>query len=63
MKALDYGGEAFQEIHLLFPMLSEAKVRGGIITGPQIRKMLKSAQLENAMSDTERGVVCISRYS
>ena len=63
MKALDHGGEAFKDIRLLFPKLSETKVKGGIFTGPQVRKMLNSAQLENAMSDTERGVVCISRYS
>ena len=61
MKALDYGGEAFQEIRLLFPKLSEAKVKGGIFTGPQVRKMLKSAQLENAMSDTERQASCAFR--
>ena len=54
MKALDHGGAAFQEIRLLFPKLSETKVKGGIFTGPQVRKMLNSAQLENAMSDTER---------
>ena len=57
MKALDHGGEAFQEIRLLFPKLSEAKIKGGT----QVRKILKSAQLENAVSDTEREPWCAFR--
>ena len=61
VKALDHGGEAFQEIRLLFPKLSEAKVKGGIFTGPQVRKMFKSVQLEKAMSDVEREAWCAFR--
>lgn len=61
VKALDHGGETFQEIRLMFPKLSEAKVKGGIFTGPQVRKMLKSVQLENVMSDVEKVAWCAFR--
>ena len=40
VKALDHGGDAFEEIRLLFLKLSEAKVKGGIFTGPQVRKKM-----------------------
>ena len=54
IKVLDYDGEAFQEILNLFPKLSEAKVKGGIFTGPLVRKMWKSVQLKSKTSDVEK---------
>ena len=41
VKALDFE-EVFQEIHSIFPRLSDAKIKGGIFVGPQISTMLKS---------------------
>ena len=38
----------------MFPNLSEAKLKGGIFVGPQIRKMLASKKLEESMSDVEQ---------
>ena len=38
----------------VFPKLSEAKVKGGIFTEPQIRLMLGSKELENKMTTLER---------
>ena len=38
----------------MFPKLSEAKVNGGIFTGPQIRQMLDSKELECKMTALER---------
>jgi hypothetical protein len=38
----------------MFPKLSEAKVKGGIFVGPQIRKMLNSDELENKMTAQEK---------
>ena len=38
----------------MFPKLSEAKVKGGIFTGPQIRQMLGSKELEDKMTAVER---------
>ena len=42
VKALIFRGEVFQEIRLMFPRLSEAKIKGGIFVGPQINILLKS---------------------
>ena len=53
VKALDFGGVAFQEIRLLFPKLSEAKVKGGIFTGPDIKKLLQCQAFEEKLSITE----------
>lgn len=61
VKALDPGGEAFQEICLLFPKLSESKVQDGVFPGPQVRKMLRSEKLENVMSAHEREIWCTFR--
>ena len=51
----------FKRFLHFFQKLSEAKLKGGIFTGPQVRKMLKSAQLENAISDTDREAWCAFR--
>ena len=39
-----------------FPSISEAKVKGGIFEGLQIRRTLVSEELEKQMSDLERNV-------
>ena len=38
----------------MFLRISEAKFKGGIFVGPQIRKMLASEELEEQRSDLER---------
>jgi hypothetical protein len=38
----------------MLPKLSSAKVEGGIFTGPQIRQMLASKDLESKMNDLEK---------
>ena len=40
VKALDFEGEVFQEICIMFSRLSDAKIKGGIFVGPQICTML-----------------------
>ena len=35
VKALNFEGEVFQEIHLIFPRLSDAKIKGGIFVVPR----------------------------
>lgn len=40
VKALNHDAESFQELRVLFLKLSEAKVKGNILTGPQVKKML-----------------------
>ena len=54
VKSLKPTSHAFRYIRQMFPSLSEAKVKGGIFVGPQIRRMLASEELEEQMSDLER---------
>lgn len=54
VKALDPTSEAFLHIRNMFPFLSIAKVKAGIFTGPQIRKMLVSAELEEKFNLQQR---------
>jgi hypothetical protein len=54
VKALNTRGRAFKHIREMFPKLSEAKVKGGIFVGPQIKKMLESEELEHKMTAREK---------
>ena len=54
VKALKPTSRAFRHIRQMFLSISEAKVKGGMIVGPQIRRMLASEELEEQMSDLER---------
>ena len=54
VKALKPDSEAFKHVQAMFPKLSEAKVKGGIFTEPQIRQMLGSKELEGKMTALER---------
>ena len=56
VKSLKPTSCAFRFIRQMFPSISEAKVKGGIFVGPQIRIMLASEELEGQMSDLERNV-------
>lgn len=46
--------EAFMYIFQIFPNLSEAKIRGGIFTGPDVRKLLKDDDFEKKMTSKEK---------
>jgi hypothetical protein len=52
--AMDFGGEAFQEIRLMYPKMTEAKLKAGIFIGPQVRAMLASESLENKIITVEK---------
>ena len=54
VKALNTDSAAVQHICSMFSTLSEAKLKGGIFTGPQIRKMLKCQELEAKMDEKEK---------
>ena len=54
VKALKSDSEAFKHVQAMFPKLSEAKVKGGIFTGPQILQMLDSKELEDNRTALER---------
>ena len=44
IKALKLDSKALSHVQAMFPKLSEAKMKGGIFTGPQIRQMLGSKE-------------------
>lgn len=52
--ALDSQSAAFQYICFMFPKLLDAKLKAGVFTGPQIRSMLQSEELEKRMTGLER---------
>ena len=54
VKALKPISRAFRHIAQMFPSTAEAKVKSGIIVGPQITRLLASEELEEQMSDLER---------
>ncbi|KAJ4436580.1 hypothetical protein ANN_16613 [Periplaneta americana] len=54
VKALEPNSVAYLHIRKMFPHLSDAKVKGGIFIGLQIRLMLSSEELEQKMTDIER---------
>ena len=47
VKALHKNGAAFQHLSTVFPSLSAAKLKEGIIVGPQIREVLKDTDFED----------------
>ena len=55
IKASKSDSEAIKHVQAMFPKLSGAKVKGSIFTGPQIRQMLGSKELEDKRNDLERG--------
>ena len=54
VKALDKDGAAFKYLQNLFPKLSEAKVKGGIFIGPQVKLTLKSDEFLETLSAVEK---------
>ena len=54
VKSLKPTSRASRYIRQMFPNIAEAKVKGRIFVGPQIRRMLASEELEGQMSDLER---------
>ena len=58
VKTLDFGGETFKIIHLMFSKPSEAKIKGAIFVRPQENAMLKLEKLERAMTKVEKEPWC-----
>ena len=54
IKALKSDSKALSHVQAMFPKLSEAKVKGGVFTGSQIRQMLGSKESEDKMTALER---------
>jgi len=53
IKALDREGDAFNELRRIFPRLSGMKIKEGILNGPDIRRLIKDRQFEDALSEQE----------
>ena len=54
VKALDVDSDAYREIRRMFPKLSDAKIRGGILIGLQTAIVLRSNALKSKMSVKEK---------
>lgn len=54
VKALNNESECFQYLCHRFPGISNAKIKEGIFTGPDIRKLLSDANFANVMCAAER---------
>lgn len=50
VKTLDRDSEAFKYLAVLFPRLSQAKLKEGIFVGPQIRKIMADDHFESLLS-------------
>lgn len=61
VKALSQTGEVFKHLQGMFPKLSDAKLKGGVFIGPQVRQMLECAELENKMTEVEKRAWCAFR--
>ncbi|GBN17623.1 hypothetical protein AVEN_171133-1 [Araneus ventricosus] len=51
IKSLPKYGECFRYLCYEFPKLSEAKLKEGVFTGPDIRKLLSDSLLSETMGD------------
>ena len=54
MKKLNSKSDAFKHIQELFPKLSEAKSKGGVFVGPQVKRLMKSGNFFEKLSAVER---------
>ena len=54
VKALDKDDATSKYLQKLFPKLSEAKVKGGIFNGPQVKLILKSDEFLETLSAVEK---------
>lgn len=54
VKALDPSSEAFKYLQTIFPKLSEAKIKGGIFVGPQVRTLMKDGEFMRKLLPLER---------
>ena len=53
VKAMDKDGEGFKYLQQKFSSLSEAKLKAGVFTGPQIRELLKDENFNRNLSQLE----------
>jgi hypothetical protein len=51
VKAMDENGTGFMYLKHKFPRLSDAKIKEGILAGPQIRELIKYEQFEEQLNE------------
>ena len=62
VKAMDHNGTAFLYLRQTFPLLSDAKIREGVFTGPDIRSLLRDEVFERIITgDEQRACACLPR--
>ncbi|GBO33533.1 hypothetical protein AVEN_139181-1 [Araneus ventricosus] len=54
IKSLPKYGECFRYLCSMFPKVSEAKLKEGVFTGPDIRKLLFDSLFSETMGDKEK---------
>ena len=54
MKGIDKIGRGFECMRNKFPNVSDAKIKEGILTGPQIRELMQDKQFDEDLNETER---------
>jgi len=54
VRAMDRNGSAFMYLRQKFPLLSDAKIREGVFTGPDIRSLLRDEVFERIITGDEQ---------
>lgn len=54
VKALDPDSAAFKHLEVVFPKLSEAKIKAGVFVGPQIKKLMHDSKFPDKLSALEK---------
>ena len=54
VKCMDKTGRGFQYVRNKFPNVSDAKIKEGMFTEPQIRQLMQDRQFDEDLNETER---------
>ena len=54
VKALPPDGSAYKHLIEHFPQISDAKLRAGVLVGPQIRDLMKDTEFEKTLVHHEK---------
>jgi hypothetical protein len=54
VKAMNRDGQGFLYLQRKFPRISDAKIKAGILIGPQIRELMKDQDFERSLNESEK---------
>ena len=54
VEGIDKTGRGFEYLKNKYPNVSDAKIKEGILTGPQIRELMQDKQFDEDLNETER---------